>query len=176
VALIVETGAGVAGADCYADVAACTAYATAFYGSPLSGTTADKEAAIRRATAYLNGLAWKGTRTLGRAQSLAWPRAGVTDCEGLSIGSNEIPTDLINAQHELARAEFQTPGSLTPSLSKATATVSSEKVDVIQITYDTDNLTGTIEDARLIVTAAMDKLKCYLSSPVGATRIVAVVV
>jgi len=176
VALIVETGAGIANAECYADVAACTAYATAFYGSSLNGSPADKEAAIRRATAYLNGLAWKGTRTLGRAQSLAWPRSGVTDCEGLSIGANEIPKDLINAQHELARAEFQSAGVLTPSLSKATATVSSEKVDVIQITYDTDNLTGSIDDARVIVTAAMDKLKCYLSSPVGATRIVAVVV
>jgi hypothetical protein len=175
-ALIVETGAGVANAECYADVTACAAYSTAFYGASLNGSTADKEAAIRRATAYLNGLAWKGTRTLGRAQSLAWPRSGVTDCESLSIGANEIPTDLINAQHELARAEFLTPGALTPSLSKATATVSSEKVDVIQITYDTDNLTGSIEDARIIVTAAMDKIKCYLSSPVGATRIVAVVV
>jgi len=175
-ALIIENGTGVAGADCYADVTACSAYATAYYGASLNGNNADKEAAIRRATAYLNRLAWKGTRTLGRAQSLAWPRTGVTDCEGLSIGANEIPTDIINAQHELARAEFQSAGVLTPSMSKATATVSSEKVDVIQITYDTDNLTGTIEDARVIVTAAMDKLKCYLTSPVGATRIVAVTV
>jgi hypothetical protein len=94
----------------------------------------------------------------------------------LSIGANEIPADLIAAQHELARAEFQSAGVLTPSLSKATATVASEKVDVIQITYDTDNLTGSIEDARVIVTAAMDKLKCYLTSPVGALRIVAVTV
>ena len=55
-ALIVETGAGIANAECYADVAACTAYATAFYGASLNGSPADKEAAIRRATAYLNGL------------------------------------------------------------------------------------------------------------------------
>jgi hypothetical protein len=175
-ALIIEDGTGVAGADAYSDVAACSAYATAYYGAALTGSPTDKEAAIRRATAYLNGLAWKGNRTLGRAQSLAWPRTGVTDCEGLSIGSNEIPADLIAAQHELARAEFQSAGVLTPSLSKSTATVASEKVDVIQITYDTDNLTGSIDDARVIVTAAMDKLKCYLTSPVGAVRIVAVTV
>ena len=175
-ALIIENGTGVAGADAYSDVAACSAYATAYYGASLNGSPADKEAAIRRATAYLNGLAWKGTRTLGRSQSLAWPRTGVVDCEGLPIGDMEIPTDLINAQHELARAEFTSPGVLSPSLSKSTAIVSSEKVDVIAITYDTDNLTGSIDDARVIVTAAMDRLKCYLSSPVGAYRIVAVTV
>ena len=175
-ALIVENGTGVAGADAYSDVAACSAYASAYYGSALNGSPADKEAAIRRATAYLNGLAWKGTRTHGRAQSLAWPRTGVTDCEGLAIGDHEIPADLIKAQHEFARAEFQSAGVLTPSLSKATATVASEKVDVIQITYDTDNLTGSIDDARVIVTAAMDKLKCYLTSAAGAYRIVAVTV
>jgi len=163
-ALIIEDGTGVAGADAYSDVASCSAYATAYYGAALTGSPADKEAAIRRATAYLNGLAWKGTRTLGRAQSLAWPRTGVVDCEGLSIGDAEIPLDLIYAQHELARAEFQSPGILTPAVSKANATVVREKVDVLEVEYDTDNLTGSIDEVRPIVTAAMDRLKCYLSA------------
>jgi len=175
-ALIIEDGTGVAGADAYADVTACSAYATAYYGSALTGSNVDKEAAIRRATAYLNGLLWKGTRTLGRAQPLAWPRTGVTDCESLEIADDEIPQDLIYAQHELARAEFQSPGILTPAVSKANATVVREKVDVLEVEYDTDNLTGSIEDVRPIVTAAMDRLKCYLTGPVGRSLPAAMVV
>ena len=176
-ALVIETGAGIANADCYADVTACSAYAVAYYGASLAGSPADKEAAIRRAAAYMNGLAWKGTRTHGRAQGLAWPRSGVTDCEGLAIGSGEIPTDVINAQHELARAEFSAPGVLSPSMARSKATVVREKVDVLEREYDTDNLTGSIDDARVIVTAAMDRLKCYLASSVtGNVRFAAVVV
>jgi hypothetical protein len=169
-ALTVETGAGVQGADSYATLQECIDYAVAMYGHSLSGNTADKEAAIRRAFAYLSTLNWKGTRTYGRAQGGAWPRTGADDCEGYSIGSGDIPAEVIAAQHELARAEFLSPGILTPSGSKASANVIMEKVDVIQVQYDTDNLTGTIDDIRPIVTAAMDKIKCFLASDPSAIR------
>jgi hypothetical protein len=169
-ALTVETGSGVAGADCYADVTACSAWAVAYYGSALAGNTADKEAAIRRATAYLDGLAWKGTRTLGRGQSLAWPRSDVTDCEGLAIASDEIPGELIFAQHVLARAEFQSPGVLSPSVSLAGVN-RREKVDVIEVEYDTSRLQGNAAELRQIVTMAMDKLKCLLAVQPGGARV-----
>lgn len=169
-ALTIEDGTGIAGADAYADVTACSAYAVNYYGSSLSGSPADKEAAIRRAAAYLSTLPWKGTRAHGRDQGLAWPRDGVTDCEGYPIASNVVPGEVVAAQHELARAEFQSPGVLTPSASKAKAVVSMEKVDVIQVQYDTDNLTGTIDDIRPTVTAAMDKIKCFLASDPTSAR------
>lgn len=175
-ALTVENGTGIAGADAYADVASCSAYAVNFYGSSLAGSPADKEAAIRRAFAYLSTLPWKGVRTHGRDQGGAWPRTGVTDSEGYAIADNVVPGEVIAAQHELARAEFQSPGILTPSATKAKAAVSMEKVDVIQVEYDTDNLTGTIDDVRPTITAAMDKIKGLLASdPIGRGFIALVV-
>jgi len=168
-ALIVETGAGVAGADCYADVTACSAWAVDYFGASLTGSPTDKEAAIRRAAAYLDGLKWKGSRTLGRGQPLAWPRSDVTDCEGLAIGANEIPAELIFAQHVLARAEFQSPGFLSPNVSLAGVN-KREKVDVIEVEYDTSRLQGNAEELRQIVTMATDKLRCLLFVQPGGAR------
>jgi len=165
-ALIIETGLNVPNADSYGTRAAYIAFALSWYGEVIPDTDA-ADPPMRRAAAYMNSLPWKGTRTYGRLQSLAWPRTGVTDCESHEIGANEIPSDLITAQFELARAESASPGVLNPSLSKATATVVREKVDVIEIEYDTDNLTGSIDDARMVVTAAMDRLKCYVTNPTG---------
>lgn len=165
-ALIVEDGSNVPGADCYADVAACSAWAVLYYGSALTGSNADKEAAIRRATAYLDGLKWKGQRTYGRSQSIAWPRDGVTDCEGNAIASNTIPPELIFAQHVLARAEFQSPGILSPSVSLG-AVVKRERVDVIEQEFDTSRLQGNIDELRPLVTMALDKIGCLLAVQPG---------
>jgi len=165
-ALIIENGTNVAGAEAYADVTACSAWATAFYGHALTGSTADKEAAIRRAVAYMDSLSWKGTRTHGRGQSLAWPRSGVTDCEGLSIASNAIPPEVIYAQHVFARVEFQSPGILSPSVSLG-AVVKREKVDVIEQEFDTSRMQGTVDELRTIVTGAMDRIGCLLAYKPG---------
>jgi hypothetical protein len=53
-------------------------------------TIAQKEAALVRATDYLNGLAWKGKRA-APGRIMAWPRAGVTDSDGYTITANEVP-------------------------------------------------------------------------------------
>lgn len=169
-ALTIENGTNVAGADAYASVADCSAWAVNFYGQALTGSPADKEAAIRRAVAYMNGLKWKGTRTFGRDQSLAWPRQDVTDCEGFSIASNAIPAEIIYAQHVLARVEFQSPGSLAPSVSLG-GVVKREKVDVIEVEYDTSRMQGNVEELRQVVTMAMDKLSCFLSVQPGGRRV-----
>lgn len=169
-ALIIENGTNVAGADAYASVADCSAWAVKFYGHALTGNNDDKEAAIRRAVAYMDGLKWKGTRTFGRSQSLAWPRSGVTDCEGLSIASNSIPPEVIYAQHVLARVEFQSPGVLSPSVSLG-AVVKRGKVDVIDVEYDTARMQGNIDELRQVVTMAMDKIACLLAVQPGGRRI-----
>ena len=168
-ALIIENGTGVAGAEAWADVTACSAWAVLFYGQSLTGSTADKEAAIRRAVAYMNTLVYKGTRTFGRGQTLSWPRTGVTDCEGLAVGANEIPPEIITAQHILSRAEFVAPGILSPQGSASTL-VKREKVDVIEVEYDVSSRVGSVDDIRTIVTAAIDALKCFLAVQPGARR------
>ncbi len=163
-ALIIETGAGVAGAEAYADAAAYVTWHTAFYGAAPDATTAEQEGAIRRAVMYLNTLAWNGTKTYGRGQSLAWPRTDVTDCEGIAIGSGEIPAEVIYAQHVLTRAEIASPGVLAPTGS-VIGGIKREKVDVIEVEYDTSRGTGTIDDLRTYVTAALDAVKCFAATP-----------
>lgn len=169
-ALIIEDGTNVAGADAYASVADCSAWADEYWDGSLSGSTSKKEAAIRRAVTYLNGLKWKGKRTYGRDQSLAWPRSGVTDCEGISIASDEIPAELIFAQHVLARVEFQKPGALSPSVNLSEV-VKREKVDVIEVEYDTSRMQGNADALRKIVTMAMDEIACLLAVQPGGQRI-----
>jgi hypothetical protein len=161
-ALIIETGAGVPGADSYATVAQCEAYALAHYGSSLAGSTANKEAAMRRATAYMDGLKWRGKRTTGRVQGMAWPRVGMVDCDGNEIGANEIPVEVIAAQHEFARAEFIAPGVLSPQGSVLDAIRNRAKVDVIEVGFDTSRILPTVENLQVIVTAGMRKIDCFL--------------
>jgi hypothetical protein len=168
-ALTIEDGTGVTNADSYASRAAFIAYALSQYGTVI----ADDDAAdppMRRAYAYLSSLTWNGTKTHGRGQTGAWPRTGVTDCEGIAIAADEIPQEVIDAQFELALVERATPGALSPSGSVAQSAVASERVDVIAVSYDTSRLTGSIDDLRLIVTAAVDRLSCFLARRPGALR------
>ncbi len=169
-ALVIENGTGLPNAEAYSSVADCSAWASKYYGHALAGSEADKEAAIRRAVAYMDGLKWKGQRSTGRVQALAWPRSGVADCEGLTIGANSIPSEVIFAQHVLARAEFQSPGILSPSVNLG-AVVKRERVDVIESEYDTSRMQGTVEELRPLVTMAMDRLRCLLAVAPGGLRV-----
>lgn len=165
-ALIIEDGTGKADAEAYADAAAYTAWHTAYYSAAPTETTAVIEGGIRRAVIYLQTLSWNGRRANGRSQALAWPRSGVTDCEGNAIADDEIPAELIQAQHILTRAELASPGILAPSGS-AIGGIKREKVDVIEVEYDTSRGTGTIDDLRVYVLGALDLLKCFASTPGG---------
>ena len=163
-ALTVEDGTNVTGADCYADLASCVAYAESVYGGSLTGSTANKEAAIRRAVNYLEGLKWKGARTNGRSQSLAWPRKDMIDAEGNVIAEDEIPDELIKAQHELARAEHIAPGVLSPQVSQRDASVTAERVGEIGVSYS-DRVALTSESwqlAQVQVEAAMRHIRQFL--------------
>jgi len=160
-ALIIEDGTGVASADSYATRAGYITFASDYYGE----TVADEDASdspLRRAAAYLDGLRWKGSRTLGRSQELAWPRADMVDCDGNSIDDDAIPSELILAQYELARAEDASPGVLSPQGSLRDSVVNKEKVDVIEVGYDTSRLAPGLEAAQVIVDAAIRRIRCYL--------------
>jgi hypothetical protein len=161
-ALIIETGEGIPNADSYATVAECEAYAVKYYGASLHGSPADKEAAMRRAVAHMDSLRWKGSKANGRNQSLAWPRSGVTDCEGISIASDVIPSEVIAAQHEFARAEFIAPGVLSPQGSVLDAIRNRAKVDVIEVGFDTSRVLPDLENLQVVVTAGMRKVECFL--------------
>lgn len=163
-ALVIEDGTGVANADSYGTRAGFITHVANYYG----GTVADEDASdvpMRAAFAWLNGQSWKGAKTYGRSQTGAWPRTGVTDCEGTAIANDEIPTEVIMAQYDLAWAEMSTPGTLNPTGSVRDALVSMERVDVISVQYDTSHMSpeDALRYANVRVEAAMRLLACFLS-------------
>jgi hypothetical protein len=106
--LIVEDGTAVAGAESYATVAAADAYWDARPHSARSATwsavddAADKEGALREASAYLDatyGPYYRGVRQ-GHVQGLMWPRTGALDDAGYPMP--ELPSEIVAAAIELA--------------------------------------------------------------------------
>ena len=160
--LIIETGANVAGAEAYADATAYVAWATAFNGAAPSAATATIEAATRRAVRYLDGLRWTGTKTHGRLQPLAWPRAYVTDRDGWPVLSSTIPAEVIEAQHMLTQAEIAKPGCLAPSVGGS----AQQKVltGIGEMTWQVMPGAGAPDASRTVVLAAMDRLRGLVTS------------
>lgn len=119
-ALTVETGAGLADADAFVSVADCTTFCEARGLTGWTERTSDPdadEAAIRRATAWLSSaFTWKGSRTNGRDQALAWPREDVEDGEGEEVPSDELPVEIVQACCVAAAYERANPGGLTPNV------------------------------------------------------------
>lgn len=122
-ALTVEDGTGLPNADSYLSVVAADGYHAAMGNTDwASAGTPGKEAALRRATQYLNTrYPWKG-EPLTTTQALAWPRT-----------SAQWPVRrLQDATAELAlRAAEQ--GSLYAD--EGAAAVKSETVGPISVTY-----------------------------------------
>lgn len=120
------TTPGAADADSYAALDRANTYHAARGNAGWSGTDDAKEAALRRATAWLDGrfgARWPGYKTAGRAQSLDWPRSNATDREGEAIQPDEIPAEVVNATCEAALRELSAPNSLSPDVTPGTAKV-----------------------------------------------------
>jgi len=133
-------------ADYYGSVAGADAYHTARGNGAWAGLTAAKLSAIVRASAYIDGLGQRtrksgrvgtmfpGTKTGGRAQTMAWPRTGAIDIDGTEIDSDSVPNEVLNATYEAALREVVEPGSLSPDYVPS-AQVKREKVDVLEVEY-----------------------------------------
>lgn len=132
--LIVEDGTLPAGANSFASVADADAYhvarLTAAWADEL--TAAQKEAALIRASDWLNRkVAWAGHKAT-RTQRMAWPRTGVITQDG-EIAPDEIPAEVIEACCELA-GFFVEQDYLAP-LDRG-GDIASLSVDVISIAYN----------------------------------------
>lgn len=139
-ALVIETGAIVAGAESYVTVAECDAYHTARGNTAWTGTDAVKEAALRKAAAYLDGhycSRFKGAKYKPIDQAMQWPRIGVL-IDGHSLDTDTIPQRLKDAQCELALIAMGS--DLAPNVS---AGVKREKVDVLETEYFAGTPAGT---------------------------------
>ena len=138
-ALIVETGAGLADAESFCSVAAADTYHEA-RGTTLwaTMTTTEKEQALRRGTDYMEQayrLGWAGYRKTS-TQALSWPRYEVPmkDAPGgygfAYVADDIVPTQVVRACAEMAfRAAA---GELAPDLG---AQVTSETVGPISVSY-----------------------------------------
>ena len=130
-ALVVEDGSGLSGANSYATAAQADTYASDRGLSAWTGDTATKEAALIRATDYLEATyreAWLGYRAT-QTQALSWPRTNV-EVDLYPIPADEVPVAVRNATIEMAIR------ALTEDLlADQTQRVKREKVDVLEIEY-----------------------------------------
>ncbi|AGN30439.1 hypothetical protein SXAG_00158 [Synechococcus phage S-CBS4] len=130
-ALVVEDGSGLSGANSYATAAQADTYASDRGLSAWTGDTATKEAALIRATDYLEATyreAWLGYRAT-KTQALSWPRTNV-EVDLYPIPADEVPVAVRNATIEMAIR------ALTEDLlADQTQRVKREKVDVLEIEY-----------------------------------------
>src|SRR5215203_1622919 len=123
--IVLEDGTGLSTSETYISVADCDLYHTARAQDSWSdGSDDEKEAALRRAMAYLEGRygpKYTGVRRYGREQALMWPRSGATDAEGWVIDIDVIPIEVVRATAEAALRELAEPGFLSPDVTAGAA-------------------------------------------------------
>lgn len=168
-ALTVEDGSGLAGADALVslDRAQEIVDGLGLAGWPASAD--DQESAIRRASRWLSTYyRYKGEAVKGRGQGLAFPRSGVVDDQGLAVADDAVPIEMEFATVYGALAEAASPGVLTPTINPGQI-AQSEKVGPLAITYrKTDrprnDLSGA-DDQRDVLTAIYDHVKGLIERP-----------
>jgi hypothetical protein len=143
--LVVEDGTGKTNANTFADVATISAWWTDRGGSTVwdALTTPQKEAAAVKASDYLRNnrrFRWSGTKKT-YLQRMSWPRIGATERDGPSIADNVLPWQVVEAACYLAPRAYAE--DLQPDLAHG-GRVTSERVDVIAVTYAADAPIGTI--------------------------------
>ena len=143
-ALIIEDGTMPAGANSYAAVADCDGWQGArgstIWPAPPAEPDNDlnlaaKEAALIKATDYLNGLGWNGKRAPG-GRVMAWPRIGAVDADGYSIDENTIPGAVQAACCYLAGVAYSGT-DLQPILERG-GRIQSESVGSLSTSYFQD--------------------------------------
>lgn len=138
-AIVVEDGTGLnPAANSYVSEAELTTYATD-RGVTLVGS-ADHLLLLSMDT--LETRKYQGAKT-STSQPLQWPRTGVV-VDGSSIGSDEIPSDLKNAQIVTA---LSIDAGVNP-MGKIDPAVKREKVDVIEVEYQ-DNAASRSYDPKI---------------------------
>jgi hypothetical protein len=154
-ALIVENGSIVPGADSYVSLADARALA-AKYGKELPADDTAAEAALRNGAVYvgLQEPAMCGQR-VSAEQYLAYPRKYVF-MYGFAVASDSIPSQIITAQ-VLAAVEY---GSGTDVRASSDGrVVESERVEgAVAVSYFNNGATG----ASTTITAAIDALRPLL--------------
>jgi hypothetical protein len=135
-ALVVEDGTIVAGANSYNSLAELRAYASS-RGVTL-GVDSVIEAQSLQAMDYLESLNYKGTPVEPDVQDLTFPRTGI-HLDGRYLAADTIPKNLKSAQAQLVieLVNGTTFWSNTTAGAVLPDKVKKEKVDVIEVEYMT---------------------------------------
>lgn len=124
-------------ADSYATTAQADVYADNVGASSWDALAqAEKEAALRRATSWLDatyGQLFGGVRANGGGQSLEWPRVGAQHRAGHVIASDVIPVEVLSACSQAAILEGQAPGQLAASAASAGTQEDRIKIGPIEV-------------------------------------------
>lgn len=131
--MALDTTTGASTAESYATVAMVDAYHLARNNTAWASlTTAVKEAALRKATEYLDATytdAWRGIR-VDSVQVLDWPRAGII-VNGYSVDDDSIPTAI-----QRACAELALKASSADLLADLTRGVAEKTIGPLKTVYD----------------------------------------
>lgn len=136
-----------ASADSYVSESDADTYATNhFLGTDLTAwndaTTAEKEAALRQATQFIDSNfrdRFPG-RIRSTSQALEWPRSGAEDRSGRAL--NDVPQIVKDATVELAKDRIVGGGDLVEPEDRG-GKVKRERVDVLEVEYMDNAPSGT---------------------------------
>ena len=148
-ALTIENGTGVTGADSFATTAELDTVHTNYLAHTETGSTAQKEAGLRRAFLFMRSLPWRS--------DYAWPTIGGT-----------INSDIKTAQCIFAHTELQKVNALAPSVIAGQQKVLIKAGD---IGWQATGASG-VDAQRTVVTMAMDLLADYLEASGVSTILV----
>lgn len=160
-ALIVEDGSIVDGANSYVTLAEIRAYCEA-RGLELPEEDAGVEVMAVQAFDYLEAMnGWKGCPVQPN-QRTAWPRDGVV------IGTYQLPSTEIPWQLKEAQCQATYEATVTDLMPNPTAAIKREKVDVLETEYQ-DGASSTYGETSFPKVDA--KIKCLLDSGLGRIRV-----
>lgn len=134
-ALIVEDGSIVAGANTYVSRDAAISYAS-LRGVTLPNSE-ETDVQIIKAMDYLAvfDAKWKGSQVEPGVQELAWPRKDVfLPAAWVALPSDAIPRQIVTSQFELV-LQLNAGVNLLPTVSGSEAFITREKVDVLETEY-----------------------------------------
>lgn len=136
-ALVLEDGTGVSGADSYVDATYVGTFLLEYVGATAKAAwdaeASEQDRRCREGSAYVDGGnagAWRGTRA-HETQGRDWPRVGAVDDDGYVISSTVIPLGVKQASAYASYAGISTP--LTPSAS-ATSSLGAKTIKAGPVT------------------------------------------
>ena len=151
-ALVVETGVGLAAADSFISLEGARAFA-AKYGVTLPADDTAAEVALRQGCQYveLQQKCFSGSR-LTSTQALSWPRTGATNAYGAEYADGDMPVQLGYSQ-VYAAAEYAAGKDVRAS-DDGLSVASKEVTGAVAVSYFNNGKTGKA----ITITKSLDAL------------------